>query len=382
MKKVIAFLKKEPMLALSLLAAAIGFVITPPTLVLIGGIDWRTLGTLLMMLTVLEGFKKENVLYPVVRLGSKLGRMTSLTLFLVFGVFFSSMFVTNDVSLLIFVPLTITLFRSAGKERYILPVISMENIAAIRGSLLMPFGSPQNLFLYGKAEVSVGCFMLHMSPLCLMSAVLLVVFIFFLYRKNLRETAAPESGNAEQAESWRLTPRRGAYLALFVLVLAVIVTRTALWPFALAVVLVVAAIADIKLFLRVDYVLLVTFLCFFLFSSSIANNPAVAEFLRKSVAGNEYWWSIGLSQIISNVPATIVLYPFTENFAGLIYGADTAGLVSLIGSLASVINYRIYVREYPKNGRKFIKTFTLVSWAFFVIVVIPGLLLSAWSFFA
>ena len=382
MKKVISFLKKEPMLALSLLAAVIGFIITPPTLELIGGIDWRTLGTLLMMLTVLEGFKKENVLYPVVRLGSKLGRMTSLTLFLVFGVFFSSMFVTNDVSLLIFVPLTITLFRSAGKEKYILPVISMENIAAIRGSLLMPFGSPQNLFLYGKAEVSLGRFMLHMSPLCLMSAVLLVIFIFFLYRKDPRESAVPEEGSGKECENWRLTPRRGAYLALFAVVLTVIVTRTSLWPYALAVVLIGAAIADIKLFLRVDYVLLFTFLCFFLFSSSIANNPAVAAFLKESVAGREYWWAIGLSQIISNVPATIVLYPFTQNFAGLIYGADTAGLCSLIGSLASVINYRIYVREYPGNGRKFIKTFTLVSWAFFAIVVIPGLLLSAWSFFS
>jgi len=382
MKKVISFLKKEPMLALSLLAAVIGFIITPPTLELIGGIDWRTLGTLLMMLTVLEGFKKENVLYPVVRLGSKLGRMTSLTLFLVFGVFFSSMFVTNDVSLLIFVPLTITLFRSAGKEKYILPVISMENIAAIRGSLLMPFGSPQNLFLYGKAEVSLGRFMLHMSPLCLMSAVLLAVFIFILYRKDPRESAVPEEGSGKERENWRLTPRRGAYLALFAVVLTVIVTRTSLWPYALAVVLTGAAIADIKLFLRVDYVLLFTFLCFFLFSSSIANNPAVAAFLKESVAGREYWWSIGLSQIISNVPATIVLYPFTQNFAGLIYGADTAGLCSLIGSLASVINYRIYVREYPGNGRKFIKTFTLVSWAFFAIVVIPGLLLSAWSFFS
>ena len=382
MKKVIAFLKKEPMLALSLLAAVIGFIITPPTLELIGGIDWRTLGTLLMMLTVLEGFKKENVLYPVVRLGSKLGRMTSLTLFLVFGVFFSSMFVTNDVSLLIFVPLTITLFRSAGKEKYILPVISMENIAAIRGSLLMPFGSPQNLFLYGKAEVSLGRFMLHMSPLCLMSAVLLAVFIFILYRKDPRESAVPEEGSGKERENWRLTPRRGAYLALFAVVLTVIVTRTSLWPYALAVVLIGAAIADIKLFLRVDYVLLFTFLCFFLFSSSIANNPAVAAFLKESVAGREYWWAIGLSQIISNVPATIVLYPFTQNFAGLIYGADTAGLCSLIGSLASVINYRIYVREYPGNGRKFIKTFTLVSWAFFAIVVIPGLLLSAWSFFS
>ena len=103
--------------------------------------------------------------------------------------------------------------------------------------------------------------------------------------------------------------------------------------------------------------------------------------LTKAVAGNEYWWAIGLSQLISNVPATIVLYPFTENFAGLIYGADTAGLCSLIGSLASVINYRIYVRSYPGKGGKFIKVFTLISWAFFLIVVIPGFLLSGWPFF-
>ena len=88
-----------------------------------------------------------------------------------------------------------------------------------------------------------------------------------------------------------------------------------------------------------------------------------------------------MSQLISNVPASIVLYPFTDNFAGLIYGADTAGLCSLIGSLASVINYRIYVREYPGQGGKFIKVFTLVSWAFFIIVVIPGFLLSRWKFF-
>ena len=103
--------------------------------------------------------------------------------------------------------------------------------------------------------------------------------------------------------------------------------------------------------------------------------------LTKAVAGHEYAWSIGLSQIISNVPATIVLYPFTENFAGLIYGADTAGLCSIIGSLASVINYRIYVREYPQNGGKFLKVFTLVSWAFFAFVVVPGYLLGGWDFF-
>ena len=171
--------------------------------------------------------------------------------------------------------------------------------------------------------------------------------------------------------------KRIAYGLLFLFVIGVIVTRTRYWYIALVIVLVVIAAVDRGLFRKVDYVLLFTFLCFFIFSSSIAANEGIARLLGKAVAGNEYWWSIGLSQLISNVPASIVLYPFTKNFAGLIYGADTAGLVSLIGSLASVINYRIYVREYPGKGGSFIKTFTLISWAFFAIVVIPGYLLSS-----
>ena len=176
--------------------------------------------------------------------------------------------------------------------------------------------------------------------------------------------------------------RHWMYVGLFVIVLLVIVTRTSLWPAALAFVLLTITFADRRLLGKVDYVLLATFLCFFVFSSSVARNPSVGGFLEKAVAGHEYWWAIGLSQLISNVPATIVLYPFSRNFAGLIYGADTAGLCSLIGSLASVINYRIYVREYPGNGKAFIRTFTLISWAFFLLVVIPGLLLSRWDFFS
>ena len=175
------------MLTVSLLAAAVALLITPPTKRLVSDIDWRTLGTLLMMLCVLEGFKKENVLRPLVALASNLQRMTAMSLFLIFGVFFSSMFVTNDVSLIIFVPVTILLFREGGKEQYILPVITLENIAAVRGSLLTPFGSPQNLFLYGQSGVSAGRFLLHMLPLCALSAVLLVVFVFVLYRKDPQE---------------------------------------------------------------------------------------------------------------------------------------------------------------------------------------------------
>ena len=375
-KKIKEFIKHEIMLVVALIAAVISLFITPPTKKLIHEIDWHTLGTLFMMLCVLEGFKKENIFKPLIELGGHFKTMVGISLFLIFGVFFTSMFVTNDVSLLIFVPLTILIFRSGDKEKYILPVISMENIAAIRGSLLMPFGSPQNLFLYGQSGLSTPGFIKMMAPLCIMSAILLIIFVLMLYRKNTREPLAAD--HKQTAGTWekKYLYRRIIYILLFGLIIWTICSRTSLWPLTVIIVIIGMAIADIKIFAAVDYVLILTFLCFFIFSSSIASNPEISGFLKNAVAGYEYWWAIGLSQIISNVPASIVLYPFSESLPALIYGADTAGLCSLIGSLASVINYRIYVREYPENGKSFIKTFTLISWAFFIIVVIPGYLIS------
>ena len=375
MKKVLSLLKKEAMLTVSAAAAIEALFITPPSTQLLRDIDWHTLGTLLMMLCVLEGFKQENVLDPLVRLSLKARSLTGLSLFYIFGVFFSSMFVTNDVSLMIFVPLTIFTFRGGGKEQYILPVITMENIAAVRGSLLTPFGSPQNLFLYSRFGISAGRFMLHMLPLCAGSAILLIVFVLVLYRKELHEQISFDRSKLNVGAG----AKRGFYLGLFLLVILTIITRTEYWWAAVIIVTGAILIADRKLLLKVDYVLLFTFLFFFVFSSSVAANESIAGFLSKAVSGREYWWAIGLSQIISNVPASIVLYPFSQSNAALIYGADTAGLCSLIGSLASVINYRIYVREYPGQGKSFVKVFTLISWAFFAIVVIPGLLLSAWK---
>ena len=380
MNKVLAYLKKELMLTVSVLAAIAALILTPPSMALLEDIDWKTLAILFMMLTVLEGFKKENIFRPLLVLSGRMQTMLGLTFFLVFGVFFSSMFVTNDVSLIIFVPLTILLFRAGDREKFILPVISMENIAAVRGSMLTPFGSPQNLFLFGQSGVSAGEFLLHMAPLWAFSGLLLCLFIRVLYRKEPKMPLGftPDSVTTPWAPERKT--QRVVYLALFAVVLATIVTRTTLWPFVLAAVVVTVLVFDRKILLKTDYVLLLTFFCFFVFSSSVAANPAISGFLKNAVAGREYWWGIGLSQIISNVPAAIVLWPFTGSLSALLYGVDSAGLVFLIGSLASVINYRIYVREYPGNGGKFVKYFTLISLAFFAIVVIPGLLLSRWQF--
>lgn len=368
------------MLTVSVLVAIVSLFITKPSAALAKSIDWHTLVTLFMMLTVLEGFKKENIFRPLLKLAGNITSMAGISFFVIFGVFFSSMFVTNDVSLIIFVPLTILLFRAGGKEKYILPVISMENIAAIRGSLLMPFGSPQNLFLFGQSGVPVGAFVLHMLPLWVSSAILLGGFILFLYRKDLHEKISLGT-NVETPWQPERKTQRVVYLGLFVLIVLTIVSRTPYWLVTAGVVLAAVLIFDPTVLKRTDYVLIVTFFCFFVFSSQIAANPSISAFLTSAVGGHEYLWGIGLSQAISNVPASIVLYPFTKNLAALLYGVDTAGLCSIIGSLASVINYRIYVREYPAKGMKFMKVFTLISWAFFLIVVLPGYLLSKYWLF-
>ena len=374
MKTVISFLKKEAMLVVSVAAALVSLVITPPSADLVKAIDWKTLATLFMLLSVLDGFKHENLFLPVLRLTEKFSTMLGLSFFLVFGVFFSSMFVTNDVSLIIFVPLTILLFREKGKEGYILPILAMENIAAVRGSLLTPFGSPQNLYLFSGSGISTGAFLKMMLPLWLGSMVLISLFLVFLYRKNLGQKAGcTDYRGAQWQPEGKL--RRLTYLALFAAVLLCIVTRTPYWPYVTLLVTLVLLAVDPKVFRRVDYVLLLTFLCFFVFSSSIAANQRIAGFLERAVRGNEYWWSIGISQIISNVPASIVLWPFTADLRALIYGLDTAGLVTVIGSLASVINLRLYTREYPGQGKAFLVCFEKISLCFFAIVVVLQLFL-------
>ena len=393
MQKILASIKnlfkKELMLSVSLLAALVSLFITPPSAELLGDINWRTLATLFMLLSVLEGFKSENIFDPILRRAERISSIKLLTVFLVFGVFFTSMFVTNDVSLIIFVPLTIMLFRAGGNERFILPVLTFENIAAIRGSLLTPFGSPQNLFLYAKSGISTPEFLLMMLPLWIFSAGLLLIFILILYRKVHRlaqidtdckknfddEEILKRVQNDRKSSSETQSARKIMYLALFVIVVSSIVTRTRFYPIVLALVFVTLLIGDRKILFKTDYVLLLTFLCFFTFSSSICRHPAISEFLKNSVAGHEYIWSILLSQVISNVPASIVLYPFSENLRALLYGLDSAGLCSIIGSLASVINLRIYTREYPGKSFAFIKTFTWISLAFFAVVVLPQLAL-------
>ena len=154
MSKIGAFFKKEAMFTIALAAALLSMLITPPTGEMVVNLNWSTLVVLFMLFTVLEGMKRENLLQPIVNIVSSIRGTFALSMTLIIIVFILSMFITNDVALLTFVPITILILKTALKEKFLIPVVVLETIAANLGSMGTPFGNPQNLFLYQKMGTS------------------------------------------------------------------------------------------------------------------------------------------------------------------------------------------------------------------------------------
>lgn len=379
MERIKAFCKKQVVFVVSLFLALLSLLITPPTGERILSLDWRTLFTLFMLLLVLEGFKKEKMFYPFFCLTSRFKSIKGLSLFLVAVVFFLAPFITNDVSLVTFVPLTIVIFKEIQKEKYLLPVVILENIAAITGAFLTPFGNPQNLYIYTNSSVSPLSFILHMVPMWLVGMVGLFLGVTFIYRKNPKEPIYVNNEITHEAPDRDKRGLRVFYVFLLFLLLLQIITRIFNFVDIVIIVLLSLLIFDRKVFGKVDYYLLSTFFLFFLFSSSISSNPVIGEFLSDHVGGNEYWWGLGVSQIISNVPGTALLHPFSENITALLYGVNAAGMGTIVGSLASLITFSIYNKEYPKEKKNFFKYFHAFSLCFLVLLVLTALPILNWA---
>ena len=294
-------------------------------------------------------------------------------------VFFLAPFITNDVSLVTVVPLTIIIFKGINKEKYLLPIVILENIAAITGAFLTPFGNAQNLFIYTNTEVSSMSFILHMLPMWIVGLVGLFLAVNFVFRKNPKEPIYTNDRIEHEAPDPQSRGLRVFYLALLVLLLVEIVTRMFNFVDIVMIVLVALLIFDRKVFGKVDYYLLSTFFLFFLFSSSIADIPFVKEFLSTHVGGNEYWWGLGISQIISNVPGAALLLQFSENYTALLYGVNAAGMGTIVGSLASLITFSIYNKEYPKEKKNFFKYFHGFSLCFLVLLILTALPILNWA---
>lgn len=136
-------------------------------------------------------------------------------------------------------------------------------------------------------------------------------------------------------------------------------------------------VMDRSIFGRVDYSLLLTFVGFFIFIGNIGRIPAFSQMLQQIVSGHEILAGVAASQVISNVPAALLLSGFTENLSALIIGVNLGGLGTLIASMASLISYKLIAREESQVKGAYFRYFTVANVCFLVVLLVFALILEA-----
>lgn len=369
------FLQKETVLCIALLLALASAFIIPPDKQYIDYIDFHTLALLFCLMSVMAGLQKLGVFRMIAEgLLGKVKRSVQIVGILVLLCFFFSMLITNDVALITFVPFTFIVLRLLGEEqlrKLAIPVVVLQTIAANLGSMLTPIGNPQNLYLYGKAGLSVGAFLQLMLPHTLTALILLLLCIFVLGKQQ--KNAALEVVFTERTDVSGKGKMIVLYLILFVLCLLSVAHVVSIW-ITLAVVVAVLLIADRQVLTKVDYSLLLTFVGFFVFIGNMGRIPLFRDFLQGIVMGNEVITSVVSSQIISNVPAALLLSGFTEDYQSLIIGTNLGGLGTLIASMASLISYKYIARESETIGNntkgKYLLWFSVANICFLAVLMV------------
>lgn len=380
MNKIIGFLKNEVVLCAAFVLAAVSMVAVPPNSRYAEYIDFRVLALLFCLMLVVAGFKSVGVFEKLIGVLLRLVKNTrQLALVLVIICFVLSMWITNDVALITFVPFAVMIFRQTEKTKYLPLVVALQTVAANLGSMCTPVGNPQNLYLYTVSEMPIMDFVKLLLPYTIVSLLLLLGACFIVKKEpltvNERETDAEQSISGqkqEQSVSGQKAHTKVFKTAIYMLLFAIsilTVLRVVHYLVMLAVVAAVVAAVEPRLFKEADYMLLITFVAFFIFVGNVKQIDAVSAFLAKWVLGNEVMVSVLASQFISNVPAAVLLSGFTNNFAGLLVGTNLGGLGTLIASMASLISYK-YIAKAPEcNTVGYIGIFTAVNAVFLAVLL-------------
>ena len=202
-----------------------------------------------------------------------------------------------------------------------------------------------------------------MMPYCALSLGLLGLSLLFVDNGRIRKERA-----GQETEGKICRGKAGMYLGLFA-ACAAAVARLLPWQAVLAAVILALLVADRSVFMAVDYSLLLTFVGFFVFIGNMGRLPAFKEFLDGILFGREALTAVAASQVISNVPAALLLSGFTDRWESLIVGANLGGLGTLIASMASLISYKSIARHYPERKGRYLALFTAANLVFLAVLL-------------
>ena len=360
------FINNEIVLCVAFVLAVISSFFVPPDKSYFGYIDFRTLSILLALMITMAGLQRLSVFRQIGELlVSKMSSIRGVVLVLLGLCFFSSMFITNDVALLTFVPFSIVTLSISGRKDFFIKVIVLETIAANLGSMLTPLGYPQNLYLYSLAGMSLGEFIKLMLPYSLLSLVMIFACGIFFVKKA--PVTLSEKNVYERSKKDKLMI--GMYLFTFI-VSILVVAHVLDYRIGLVIVLALVLIFDRRVLRKPDYSLLFTFIFLFIFIGNIKRIPALSDAIGQLLSVNEVIVSIILSQFISNVPAAILCSGFTKNISNLIIGTNLGGLGTLIASMASLISFKQYGYIDGADKKKYIGVFMVMNLVFLVMMLV------------
>lgn len=408
--RAVRFVRSHAMLVVAALVACVTMVIVPPDSAYLGYFDWNTLGCLFSVLAVANAFRFAGAFDRIASLAIEhLSTPTSVVMTLVITTGMLSMVATNDLALIIMLPITLFALVKAEWGSLIAPAFVLEGLAANLCGMIMPFGNPQNLYLYSFYSIGLIDFLQTMALPFFVSAGLVLVCTFVMMRisgvqpakinlidgqstKQREEQSARRSNKQSDKypERQPLDRRRLVAYALLLVLALLAVFRVVPVVLVVAVIFISLLAMDRTALKAVDYSLLLTFVCFFIFAGNMARMPYLGELLKSLMDANGLIAPALLSQVISNVPAAVLLSHFTESWQALLVGVNIGGAGTLIASLASLITLRFFSgarKIFPDLAKdpatkdsatkdpalslgRFMKLFTCLNAGFLVVLLV------------
>jgi len=310
--------------------------------------DLQVLFVLFALFVTVKGIENSGVLRKIA-LSVEKGKF--ITFKLVITTFFLSMFVTNDIALILMIPLTLIL--NINRKDI---VVILEAMSANAGSALTPIGNPQNLFIYWYYNIKPSEFIYAIMPFSVVFLVLLLIVSMFIKTRNLQDVQYQE-----------IKIKSSSYIYLVFLVI-IILTVFHILPLSVGILVIIYAIIFDRSSIKIDYSLLFTFLLFF----GLAGNMQEVLPVKLKYSGHVFTFAAISSQVMSNVPAALLISKFTGQWKALLWGVNVGGFGSLIGSFANVIAYKLYITSKDRNsGYLFLTKFLVFGYcAFFIGVVL------------
>ena len=321
------FFKKEIIFSISVILAIASCFFVKPSIDYLNYINWDTIILLFVIMVIVEILKNLAIFEMLVRkLLTKIGNARGLVFVLVFICFFSAIFITNDVSLIIFVPFSILALKKVDRLDLTILTVSLQTIAANVGCMVLPIGAPHNIVMYTVSDIPFGSFFMLLLPYIVASVVFLAVALLLVSKDSI---ALPKMGEIE-------------------------FTRNNFFK---------------RVFLGVDYYLLLTFIALFILIGNLENIAFFKSLFTRWIVGNEVLCGVVASQVISNVPAAILLSGFSTNYEAIIVGVNIGGFGTLIASMANVISYKILVREHNQFKFRYLGVFTALNVVLLIILL-------------